>query len=143
MAYSTIKDIINELPDKTLAQLTDDKDGLVVDEDVVNSLIEAADAIIDGYCGTRYTVPLTPPTPFVSGLSRQITIYKLYARRREGMPELRKEQYDDAIGRLKDVASGKITLGAEYKLAQGPDSGDGVSFTAPPRVFTRDSLGGY
>lgn len=140
--YCTIADIINDITEPTLAQLTDDEDGMVVNEGVVNALIEIADALVDGYCGTRCKVPFVPVPPFISALSRMITIYNLYARRKEDMPPLRDAQYKDAIERLKDISSGKLKLDPVYDIPLVKD-GYKVSFISSGKVFSRDTLGGF
>lgn len=141
MAYCTVGDIINDITEPTLAQLTDE-DGMVVDEGVVNALIEDADALIDGYCGTRCKVPFTPVPPFIAALSRKITIYNLFARRKEDMPPLREAQYKDAVERLKDVSSGKLRLDTVYDIPRVTD-GFTVSVAVQGRIFNRDTLQGF
>lgn len=140
--YCTVADIINDITEPTLAQLTDDEDGMVVDKGVVNALIEDADALIDGYCGTRCRTPFVPVPPFIASLSRMITIYKLYARRKEDMPLLRDAQYKDAIERLKDISSGKLKLDAAYDIPLVKDSYK-VSFVSSGKVFSKETLGGF
>lgn len=141
MAYCTVNDIINDITELTLAQLTDE-DGMVVNEGVVNVLIADADSLIDGYCGARCKVPFTPVPPFVAALSRKIAIYNLYARRQEDMPPLRQTQYEDAIERLKDVSGGKLKLDTIFDVPLVTDD-SAVIFTSPIRTFDRTTLGGF
>ena len=102
MAYCTKADILEQMEQDVLIQLTDDDDAGVVDDDKVTRAIANADAEIDSYCGTKYTVPFTTVPPIILTVSVDIAIYNLYARRR-GAPETIKERYDDRIAFLEKI----------------------------------------
>ena len=57
MAYCTLEDLRNLIPEGELAQLTGET-GEMADEAVVAAAIAQADAQIDAYIGGRYAVPL-------------------------------------------------------------------------------------
>ena len=99
MSYSTKNDILEQLDEGVLIQLTDDDDLGGVDDDVVARAIADADALIDSYCGTRYSVPFSTVPDIVRKLSVEIAIFHLYGRRR-GAPEDRRKRYDDAVSFL-------------------------------------------
>jgi phage gp36-like protein len=134
MSYCTQADILEQLDEDVLVQLTDDDDIGVVDGDVVTRAIADADAEIDSYCGTRHDLPFSPVPVMVRKLSVDLSIYNLYARRR-GVSEDRQKRYDNAIRFLQDVARGRITLGAD---APTPDSDGGpeATTTKSDRVFS-------
>ncbi len=119
MAYSAKADILEQLDEDVLVQLTDDADAGVVDDDVVTRAIADADSEIDSYCAAHYEVPFSTVPAMVRKLSVDIAIYNLYARRK-GAPEDRKARYDSAIRFLRDVSTGKASLGSTE-----PDESDG------------------
>ena len=135
MAYCTKTDILEQLEEDVLIQLTDDEDAGVVDEGKVTRAIADADAEIDSYCGTKYDVPFSTVPVMIRKMSVDIAIYNLYARRR-GAPEDRKERYDDAISFLKDISKGIASLGGDGPSADD-DSGPEATTVKSDRVFSR------
>jgi len=140
MAYSTQSDILDQMDEDVLIQLTDDDDAGVVDADVVTQKIADADALIDGYCGARYSVPFTTVPALVLKFSVDIAIYNLYGRRK-GAPEDRRNRFKEAVDFLKGVAAGNNSLG-ENDPAAGETSFE-LSPNNPDRIFTRDKMGGF
>ena len=49
-----------------------------IDAAVIARALSDTDAVIDGYLGTRYTLPLSEMPPLVMDLALQIAIYKLH-----------------------------------------------------------------
>ncbi len=141
MAYSTQSDLLEQISEDKLIQLTDDLDAGTIDADVITRAIADADAQIDSYCGTRYEVPLSPVPVVVRKLSVDIAIYNLYARRK-GVPEDRQKRFEDAIRFLKDVSKGIATLGAD-EPADDSDSGPEATTVKTDRVFTSDKMKGF
>jgi len=128
VAYSAQTDILEQLDEDILIQLTDDVDAGVVDDDAVTRAIADADSEIDSYCGAHYEVPFSDVPAMVRKLSVDISIYNLYARRK-GAPEDRKQRYDSAIRFLRDISTGKASLGST-----APDDSDGG-----PEITTKKS----
>lgn len=142
MAYSTITDILAQLDEQTLIQLTDDDNLGAVNQDVAAEAIADADAEIDGYCGNRYDVPLTTATAVIRKISRDMAIYNLYGRRPNGPTENVKERYANAVRFLKDVSAGRVSLGANAPEAS--DGGGPVSTTSKDdRIFTKDTMANF
>jgi len=141
MAYSTETDILDQLDEDILIQLTDDADTGEVDDDKVSRAIADADAEIDSYCGVRHTVPFSTVPAVILKLSVDIAIYNLYARRK-GAPEDRKTRYDNAIRFLKDVAKGLATLGGDDPDGTPPESHK-PDIDQADRIFTRDKMKGF
>ena len=56
--YASQSDIENRLDPKHLAELADDDGDGLTDADVVNDAVADADAVIDTYLQSRYTVPV-------------------------------------------------------------------------------------
>ena len=140
MAYSTIDDIKNQLDEVRLIQLTDDENtGAVVEERVTRAIADA-DEEIDGYVGARHAVPLATVPSIIRKLSVDIAINNLYARR-EKSSEIRETRYKNAIRFLKQVALGKISLGADDPEGSPPTSdAPELSSDNPARIFDRASM---
>jgi phage gp36-like protein len=141
MAYSTQSDILEQIDEDVLIQLTDDDDAGAVDADMVTRAIADADALIDGYCGKKYTVPFSTVPSLVRKFSVDIAIYNLYGRRK-GAPEDRRNRYKEAVEFLKGVAAGNNSLGEDDP--EGPDAdAPEMSTSNPERIFTRDKMSGF
>lgn len=134
MAYCDQDDILDQIDEDELIQLTDDDDTGDVDADIVAKAIADADAEIDGYCAARYTVPFDPVPVIIRKMSVDIAAYNLYARRR-GATEGRKERYSNAVRFLRDLSKGMITLGADAP-SPATDGGPAASSNKDDRVFT-------
>jgi len=135
MPYSLQTDLLEQIDEDILIQLTDDVDAGEVDAAVVTRAIADADAEIDSYCGTRHELPFDPVPVMVRKLSVDIAICNLYARRK-GVPEDRQKRYDNAVRFLRDISVGKATLGSDAP-AEDSDGGPEATTAKSDRVFTR------
>ena len=135
MPYSLQTDLLEQIDEDVLIQLTDDVDAGEVDAAVVTRAIADADGEIDSYCGMKYPVPFTTVPPVIRKCSVDIAIYNLYARRK-GVPEDRQKRYDNAVRFLRDVSVGKATLGADAP-AEDSDGGPEATTAKSDRVFSR------
>ena len=144
MSYCAQSDLLEQIDEGVLIQLTDDHDAGSVDSGVVTRAVADADAEIDAYCGTRYEVPFDPVPALVRKLSVDIAIYNLYARRK-GVPDDRQKRYDNAVRFLRDVSMGKATLGSDAP-ADDSDTGPEATSVKSDRIFstgkTSDSSSG-
>ena len=140
MAYCTQSDLLKQITSEQLIQLTDDADAGVADTAIVDDAIAAADAVIDGYCAQRYTVPFASTPPIINEISVTVALYKLFTRRAHAMPELRKEQYDNMIKMLKDIEAGHLSLGVPAPTANPDRKG---TYGGNERIFTRDDMEGF
>ncbi len=112
MSYITQQDLIDELGAATLIQLTDDAGTETISPAVVAKAIDAATGTFEWYARTRYALPV-PATPLVKSLCIDLAVYNLYRKRatyKEGVFEVKKTAYDEAIAKLKDLSSGKAAL---------------------------------
>jgi phage gp36-like protein len=109
MPYSLKADLLTEISEDELIQLTDDESAGIVNEARVSAAIAKADGIIDSYCGQVETVPFTAVPGIIKQHSVTIAIYFLYSRR-SAVSEVRAQNYKDAIAHLKDIATGKAAL---------------------------------
>ena len=142
MPYCAQTDLEEQLSPEELIELTDDAGAGAVDASIVSRAIADADAEIDSYCGSRYSLPFSPVPVMVRKLSVDVAIYNLYTRRAIlKMPEERQKRYDNAIRFLRDISKGLISLGADAP-AQANTS-DMASIAGNDRIFTRDKMEGF
>lgn len=142
MAYSTSSDLEKQISSAELIQLTDDAGSGAVNSGVIAEAIDDADAEIDGYLASRGEVPLTTVPGIVRKLSVDISIYNLYARRHDSIPEIREKRYDNAIRLLLMIAQGKISLGADDPAGNPPEMA-GIDYEACDQVHTSTKLGNF
>jgi len=141
VSYITRTDLLDALSEQQLVQLTDDDKLGIADETKISKAITDADAEINGYIATRYAVPITPATDLVKKFSKTIAVKNLWARRQR-VPETVRQDYDDVVAQLRDIAKGVITLGVDPAPAESAKSSAG-EVSGPERVFDRDKLGGF
>ncbi|MFN0156894.1 MAG: gp436 family protein [Bacteroidota bacterium] len=147
MAYCTQSDILTEISEKELAELTSEVDGHI-DAAVVTQMIDNADAEIDGYVGKKYSVPLASPIPkLIKTCSIRMTVYNLYARRAArlgGINEVIEQNYKNSVKMLENISKGLLSLGVDPPPA-APSTGQPKFETGTDvanRDFTKDSMSG-
>jgi len=141
MSYSAKADVLEQLDEDTLVQLTDDDGVGSIDNDKVTRAISSADATIDSYCQGRYTIPLSPVPDKIRDISVDIVIYNLFSRRDDTMPETRKDRHKEAIRFLEKVSEGKIELGAATPAPT--NTRDSLDISSNTRIFTREKMEGF
>lgn len=114
MAYCDLAGLKLARQETDLIELTDDAGTLgEVNEDVTNDAIARADSEIDAALAVRYTLPLDPVPAILSRLSVDMTMYHLYARKRDTeIPEFIQARYRDCQKLLDQIKTGGISLGA-------------------------------
>jgi len=138
MAYATLDDIRERLPEDELVNLTDDAGAGAVDAAAVARAIADADAEIDGYLGGRHPVPLSPVPALVRKLSVEVAIYHLHSRR-GGAPEEWRKRYEDGRRLLENIAKGLVTLGGDAPDS-GQPAGGAAAAQSETRLFSRTGL---
>lgn len=106
----------------------------------IEQAIAEADALVDGYLGRRYTLPLASAPGILTTWARAIVRYKLHGDRISGEttdPIVR--DYRDALKFLEQIAAGKFSLGIDDPQSQGAANGD-VRFDTGKKVFGREYL---
>ena len=136
MAYSTQTDLEEQISQADLIELTDDAGSDSVDTSAVARAIADADAEIDSYCGSRYTMPFSPVPVIIRKFSVDMAIYNLFSRRSiMKLPEERQKRYDNAIRFFRDLAKGLISLGADAP-SEPSDGLPQATRTKDDRIFT-------
>lgn len=112
MSYCTQEDILRELGQDVLVELTSDTGE--VDYALVNEMIDRASAFIDSYLSKRYQVPLEPVPEVVKDAAIVVTTYFLYNKRAHAaateIPQDLKDRYNQIVSWLKDVAKGVANI---------------------------------
>lgn len=141
--YTTLDDILGVIPQRELIQLTDDAiPPAAVNQAVVDQAMAAADTLVNGYIGDRYSIPFTGVPELLKTIALDVVVYRLYLRRKKGdPPEGIKAAYDNSLKLLRDVQAGKLSLGVTAAGEAVPQSsGSTPSITSSPRLCSRDSL---
>ncbi|MES0879694.1 gp436 family protein [Roseibium sp. SCP14] len=143
MAYVTQQDMIDRFGEQELIQLTDrtNRPASTIDATTVAAAIGDAEKLADSYLAKRYALPLTPVPDVLVPIVANIARYNLYGERAEKDSAVTRN-HKDALTWLKDVAAGTVQLEAAG-VASGQSAGGQVQVSAPERIFSRDSLGGY
>ena len=142
MSYATEADIIALHSAEALDRLADLDGNGARDADKIARALDDAAALIDGYIGQRFPLPLTPPPAVLKNLSIDIAVYRL-ATDAGLLAEDMRRRYEDAIAFLRDVAKGVATLPVPRLPGEpAPPTGSPnvVLIDSAPRLFSRDSL---
>lgn len=147
MAYIELQDLVDELGEEILVQLTDDSDTGEINEVVVSKAIASAEGTFESYIRTRYSLPV-PATQMVKSRCLNLAIYELYRKRAtfdDGVFKVKKTAYDETISLLRDIQSGKAALDvpATEETIESPASGDQILTNAGKSKFTDTKLTGF
>jgi len=107
--YCTIQDIIDDLTENVVAQLSNDIEPNVINREIVNKYIIDATQIIDGYLRGRYKLPLINEHSILKKICVDIVKYELYKRRGKIFDNIQ-DLYKDGIATLEKIQKGIITL---------------------------------
>ena len=119
--YCTIEDIRRYVAEKELIDLTDDAGTGEADTDIAAGIITDAADEVNSYIQARYTVPLVSVPRFISQLTIDIAIYRLYKRRfAMEMPDSLERSYQNALKNLRLIQKGDLTIGAETGEGEQP-----------------------
>lgn len=142
MTYATLPQMIERFGETTLAHLTDR--GETATGEVVVSVVERAladsDAIINGYVGNRYALPLASVPELLVDLALIIAIYKLHVFQSD---QKIKDDYDAAIRTLRDISSGVVKLDVAGIGEPASSGASGVEYIDRERPLTPESLRGF
>lgn len=142
--YSTEADLLKNIDEETLIELTDDSSPpTAIDSDNVTEAIEDGDSIIDGYLRGKYTLPLASTPRLLKKISVDLAIYELYTRREDiEPPKSVITKQEQALKLLERIKKGTVILDVpdEENLI---DIGAGeykTNKTASDRIFTSELM---
>lgn len=138
--YITKADIIEQLPELFLTQLTDDEGLGITNETRVNAAIDDAEGEADGYLSARYVTPLSPVPNAVQKFTADIAIYNLFSRKDQVPPD-REKRYESAVKFFANASKGIVNLGAAKP--EPSNSPGGVEISGNTRRLTRDKMEGF
>mgnify|MGYP001018410175 CR=1 len=140
MTYASQQNLIDRFGEDELIQLTDRASLDAIDATVVARALADADAEINGYLSTRYTLPLSPVPAVLEKLACDIARYQLFEN---AVTEIVTERYENAIRFLKDVAAGKVTLGVDGNGDTAATISNSVQISSTTPVFRRSESDGF
>lgn len=139
MSYATRQTLEAAFGADEVLQLTDrDRDG-EPDANFLTSAITRTEGLIEGYLMGRYTLPLAVIPGVLGAYACDIARYFLFEK---AAPEHIRQNYDDALRWLRDVASGKVLLSLPTPES-GPLAPGSPQGYAPERVFSPATLTGF
>jgi len=136
MSYCTQQDIETRIGAEDLARLADyDGDG-DADPAVVSAAIADADALIDSYLGVRFAVPVSPVPDALRTRAVNLAVYFLKLGR-DSVTDQAREQHENDVRWLEQVAAGHVSLGVEPRPQEGAGA-PGAAYDTHERLFGRD-----
>lgn len=133
MAYATQADLEERFTSAELARLTDDAmPAVTINAERVAAAIADAESLVNGYLAARYSTPLLPVPGTLLEKTCVIARYKLWKDRPS---DAVRQAYEDAIGWLKDVSAGRVSLGTSGDTPTAPASSGAPVVVAPCRRF--------
>lgn len=139
MTYASQQNLIDRFGEQELIELTDHAQTGAINATVLGQALADADAEINAYLTSRYTLPLASVPPILVKFAADVAYYQFFDAR---VPEQVEKHYENAIKFLRLLASGAVSLGLDPANQPVADVG-GVQVNAPDRVFDADSLAGY
>lgn len=141
MSYATQAMLMTRIGEQMLIRLTDRAEVPTgqIDASLVAQELANADAIINGYVGNRYRLPFDSVPVQIPDLALSIAAYKLHVFTAD---QKIKDDYDQAIRTLRDIASGVFKLDAAG-VEPASSGGSGVQFIDRERPLSPESMTGF
>ncbi len=134
--YATQQQIIDRYGEDALLEVADaDLDGIVDGAPVAAALQDAGDEI-DVYLGARYRLPLATVPPLLTRLCVDMALYKLSSA--GALTDEKRQRYEDAVRLLREIATGRASLGIEEPA---PTQTGSVELVSSPKRFGRQTMG--
>ncbi|MFW6189040.1 MAG: gp436 family protein [Planctomycetota bacterium] len=140
MSYCSESDVEDRIgPDQMIALADHDGDGSA-DSAVVQQAIRSASAVVDGYLGVRFAVPVQAPgggTPeALRARAVNLAVYFLKLGR-DSVTEEARAQYESDVEWLREVVAGRASLGVDPEPAEHSGA-PAARWDGEPRLFGRD-----
>ena len=141
MSYCTLQDLIGRGYERELIELTDRSTppAGVVDTALVDRAITDADALIDSYLQTRYTLPLAVVPATLERVACDLVRYFLHADA-DAVTETVRAGRDQAVSFLRTISRGEADIGPTAG-GERPQGSGGAQIESGGRLFGRDSGG--
>lgn len=147
--YCTVAEVLQNLKEEMQSVILADSD---IEEEadrqaritaLAQQAIADAEAEINGYLSSRYTLPFASPPAVLNKFAKDIAAYNMVSR--IGIDEQDRDKtfltrYNAAIKFLTAVAEGKIDLGIQNPAQQARTN---FQMRSSGRVFSRDRLRGW
>lgn len=140
MTYATESDLVERFGFNELAQRTNRVDGLTIDIVVLGRALLDADAEINGYLATRYTLPLVSIPTVLVRIAADLARYQLCA---DKVPDSVRQRYEDAVSVLKRLAKGEVQLAGVAAVPAAGGSGNAVAARTATKLFGPEQLQSY
>ncbi len=139
MTYATQQDLVDRFGEAELIQLTDRADPRTgqIDTAVVARALADADATINSYVKSRYSLPLAAVPQVLVRIAADLARFALYD---DHAPDHVAGRQRDAIQYLRGVADGRATLGDDDQLQSVAQKDTVRTDTPGDRILDRDSL---
>jgi phage gp36-like protein len=136
--YCTLQDILDDLTEKVVAQLSNDNDPNSVNNELVTKYIIDSTQLIDGFLRSRYPLPLVKDHSILKKVCIDIVKYELYKRRGKVFDSVQ-NLYKDAMSILEKIQKGMITLDEGT-----PETRPGFYYVSERKpVFDKEILDNY
>lgn len=111
MSFCTLQDLVDDLTERVLIQLTDDSaPPTAINESRCQAIIAQADEVIQGRLAGRYgDISKLQPTPLLKRIALDICSFYLYSRRNKSDIETIRRRYEAALKELDYIKLGQIT----------------------------------
>lgn len=136
--YCDLTDIQKYKDPAIYVQITNDLDGDLVDENIINEISDKSDNIINSYIGGRYQLPLAETPKIIRNIAIDLTVKFLYDRRLGEKNEIIEEAYENAIELLEEIRDGKLFI-PELDTTEDKLKG-GYAVVRNKRIFTDNVL---
>lgn len=110
MSYATQADLELRFGSREIEQLTDHEGVGAINSERVDAALADADSLIDSYLARRVALPLDPVPAVLKRIACDLARYFL---QEDGAVEEAESRYKAAVQYLRDVAQGKVALGAD------------------------------
>jgi phage gp36-like protein len=146
MAYCTLDDIKEVLPEAMLIDLTDDRTpSQAIVQSVVDAAIGTAGETMNGFLRGRYTLPLpSEGIGLLKSIAVSLAVFELYCRRPDDSKELPdhiQKKWTNANKLLELIQKGTVTLGIEQGVTEPGEFK--CNKTSSDRMFPKSVLDMY
>lgn len=149
--YATLEDLLKKLAERDLIELVDDEKAFPetvtagsegMQARITEALSDAKD-LVDLYLAKRYALPLASVPAVLAGVTADIAVYHLYARRDHAeVPESRTVLHKNAIRMLEQIADGRLQLGLPVDTPTTVAQSAG-EFQGNKQMMSNSSLSGF